>query len=80
VGRRRRKVIRAPRRSLPKVFTCIVCGRRAVVVKIQREEGSAIVHCGACNRHDTVGVAPGMAPVDIYSQWCDDFFKLRTAA
>jgi len=80
VGRRRRKVIRVPRRSLPKVFTCVVCGRKAVVVKVLREEGHAVVHCGACDRHDTLEAPPGVAPVDIYSQWCDSFYKPKAVA
>ncbi|MEM3045507.1 MAG: hypothetical protein QW057_00280 [Candidatus Bathyarchaeia archaeon] len=77
MGRRRRKVIKAPRRTLPKVFTCMVCGRKAVVVKMQREEGCAVVHCGACNRHDRIEAAPGIAPVDVYSLWCDSFYKVK---
>lgn len=78
MGRRRRRVVRMPKRRIPAVFMCLLCGKRAVTVRIQREKGSAVVRCGACNAMGEVKLrASSMAPVDAYSFWCDQIYKSR---
>ncbi|MHA1208772.1 MAG: hypothetical protein ACTSRF_06010 [Candidatus Freyarchaeota archaeon] len=46
--RRRRKVLRRPERKIPTIFTCPSCGEESVKVEINKNEGYAIVGCGAC--------------------------------
>ncbi|MEM3019246.1 MAG: hypothetical protein QW220_03730 [Candidatus Bathyarchaeia archaeon] len=81
MGRRRRRIVRMPKKRIPNVFTCLLCGKRAVTVRIQKNSESAIVQCAACNAKGEVKLKlPTMAPVDAYSLWCDEVYKSSKAA
>ncbi len=75
MGRRRRKVVRIPKKRLPKVFLCPKCGREAIRVITVKDSNLATVTCGACGLKDTVQTVPAWAPVDIYSTWADRYYK-----
>ncbi|MCS7112785.1 MAG: hypothetical protein RMJ00_01455 [Nitrososphaerota archaeon] len=69
--RRRRKIVKHVTRSLPKVFPCVVCGRRSVSVNIDRSKSIATVVCSSCGARGEVEVKPYMTIVDAYSSWTD---------
>lgn len=69
--RRRRKIVRHVVKSLPKVFPCVVCGRRSVSVNIDRSKSIATVVCSSCGARGEVEVKPYMTIVDAYSSWTD---------
>lgn len=69
--RRRRKVIKRVVRVLPKVFPCVLCGRRSVSVNIDKSRGIAIVVCSSCGARGEVEVKPYMSIVDAYGAWTD---------
>jgi transcription elongation factor Elf1 len=69
--RRRRKVVKRIVRVLPKVFPCIVCGRRSVSVNIDKSRGVATVICSSCGVRGEVEVKPYMTIVDAYGAWTD---------
>ncbi|MEM1570032.1 MAG: hypothetical protein QXM89_01730 [Candidatus Bathyarchaeia archaeon] len=70
--RRRRKVLRTFRRIIPKVFTCPICGRRTITVRIIRETNIAHVACGSCKISGDVALSEGMTAVDAYCTWYDE--------
>ena len=88
MGRRRKKVLRVNKRSLPTVFSCPKCGVMAVRITSHEDDAShdyiTVVACGnaACQG------SPGNKPlrkefrfenkrpdIDVYNMFVDDFVK-----
>ncbi len=74
MGRRRRKVIRIPKRKLPTVFLCPKCGKQAIRVEIPKGEGMAEINCGSCGLNDEVRIERPLAMVDAYCRFTDRFY------
>jgi transcription elongation factor Elf1 len=74
MGRRRRKVVRIPKKHLPKFFSCPKCGKETVMVKIFRDEGRAIVSCGSCGAREEFQVKPAQSEVDVYCMFTDKVY------
>jgi transcription elongation factor Elf1 len=86
MGRRRRKVIRVNKRSLPKVFSCPKCGVVAVRITSHEDEAShdfiTVVACGNANcrspaaplRREFRSATPKPA-IDVYNTFVDEFIK-----
>ena len=75
MGRRRRKVVKAPIRRLPKIFLCPRCGKRSVRVIIKEESDQAVVGCGSCGLRDEMVMKPAWGPVDAYAFWTDKYYR-----
>jgi len=77
MGRRRRKVIRIPKKKLPRIFTCPSCGKQAVRVEISKEHTHAVVRCGSCGITDEFDIKPVFKEVDAYCLFIDRFYKSK---
>jgi len=81
MGRRRRKVLRTNRRTLPKVFSCPKCGVVAVRITSQKDEASqdyiTVVACGNsnCKLRREYRFATEKPDIDVYNTFVDDFVK-----
>ena len=74
MGRRKRKVVRLPRKKLPKIFMCPKCGINAVHVA-STDVGQALVKCGNCGLAVEVPISPTDQPVDLYCKFSDKFYE-----
>jgi len=73
LGRKRKRVIRGPRKSLPRVYACPRCGEQSVMVVISRENRIASVTCGniKCGLSANVPVSSVDQVVDAYCRFAD---------
>ncbi|MEM3356678.1 MAG: hypothetical protein QXF44_00060 [Candidatus Bathyarchaeia archaeon] len=74
MGRRRRKVVRIPKKRLPKFFSCPRCGKEAVRVEIIRDENRAIIGCGSCGLKDEFQIRPAQGEIDVYCMFTDKIY------
>lgn len=72
MGRRKsRKIVRRPRKTLPNVFQCPICGETSVTVEMKKSESIAIVGCGVCGRKEKIQINKLSEPIDVYSAFVD---------
>lgn len=74
MGRRRKKVIRIPKKHLPKLFPCPKCGKETVRVEILRDKASATVGCGSCGMKEEFTIKPAQGEIDIYCMFTDKLY------
>ena len=75
MGRRRKRVVKVPRKVLPRVYSCPKCGEASIRVVISRDASSAKVSCGneKCGLLAEVPVSKVEQSVDAYCRFADLF-------
>lgn len=82
MGRRRKKVLRVARRTLPKVFACPRCGMITIRITSHLDEASQdtvySVACGnlGCSLRRELRYPVKRADIDVYNTFVDDFARV----
>lgn len=71
MGRRRRKVIRVVRRTLPKVYSCPRCGMITMKVFVKGTEARVV--CGSCELNYSYALGVRKEPIDVYNEFVDKY-------
>lgn len=74
MGRRKRKVVRLPKKRLPKIFLCPYCSLEAVRVSMKKAEQVAEATCGNCGMGATFPIARADEPIDVYCKFTDKYY------
>jgi transcription elongation factor Elf1 len=75
MGRKRKRVVHIPKKRLPKFFSCPICGKETVGVKISRETARAMAGCSSCGLNEEFPIKPAQTEVDIYCMLTDKVFS-----
>jgi transcription elongation factor Elf1 len=78
MGRRRKKVVRIPKKRLPKFFSCPKCGKETVRVEIFRDASRALAGCSSCGFQEEFTVKPAQGEVDVYCMLTDRVYGSKS--
>jgi transcription elongation factor Elf1 len=79
-GRKRKKVVKRMKKTIPKIFACPSCGEKTLTININRTEGIASIKCGRCNIDDSVSVSRVEEAVDAYGKFIDRYYGQEEAS
>ncbi|MGC8569002.1 MAG: hypothetical protein ACP5LW_03240 [Nitrososphaeria archaeon] len=68
--RKKRRVIKPVKRTLPKILRCPRCG--AIAVRVMRQSDRWVVVCGSCGLRYETPLSP-KEYIDIYNEFVDAF-------
>ncbi|MEM1804394.1 MAG: hypothetical protein QXI77_00155 [Nanopusillaceae archaeon] len=73
-GRKRKKVVKKVKKTIPKIFACPNCGEKSLSVTIDKENKVAVIKCGKCSISDSVEIASIEDTVDAYGKFIDKYY------
>jgi transcription elongation factor Elf1 len=78
MGIRRRKVVKLPKKKLPKIFQCPSCGEEAINITIVIGNNLAEIKCSKCGIEASIPITSFDEPVDVYCKFTDKLYAGST--
>ena len=80
MGRRRRRVVRMPKKRLPQTFLCPNCGRHAMRVESEKDKDLNIISCGGCSLKEEISLKRPHKAIDVYCRFIDKYYEGKVSS
>jgi transcription elongation factor Elf1 len=71
--RKRKKIAKYMKKSLPELYLCPHCGMNTIQININKKINDARIICSSCDLRSSININPNIEKIDAYCKFFDNF-------